>query len=429
MREIPRVYFPVERTGKESDQDKDLKYMMNLDGLVDPIETATLAVHQWLREMDKQGILKAIPIEEPVVPEGDKAYVLRGKFISYEDEISEMRERVPEVLIPKVWNLEEFSRSPSFPVMLKDPTYNRGQCKYLIEDKRQWRRFLRFLDAKSVMKITPERKQDLKWMRGVGSSGLTLGFFEDPNFVSDHDSLKEDGRYDSELQLARDYYKQVLRKEALSLQHQGADFKKAFFQSVHLQEFIETPGDHYTTYRVLVTATGDIVAAALFYGVHRKSEEKKINDGSVESSDWSVDILGMTGHSDYLRSRDVRSNLAQAGEFILLKINEASDVTQHERTDEEREILSEHRLDVAHPILPPILEQQAVHIAKTVGRKKGLYLGIDFIQSRDGKFYWLETNTGPGLTILDMPTADAVTYMHKRAIEGILKQDEAEHHS
>lgn len=402
---------------------------MNPDGIVDPIETATFAVHQWLREMDKQGILKVIPIEEPVVPEGDHEYVLRGKFISYEDEISEMRKRVPEVLIPRVWNLEEFTRSPSFPVMLKDPTYDRGQCKYLIENKIQWRRFLRFLNAKSVMKITPEKKQELKWMRGIGSSGITLGFFEDSSFVSDHDRLKEDGRYDGELQLAREYYKKVLREQALSLQQHGADFKKFFFNSVHLQEFIETPGDHYTTYRVLITATGDIVAAALFYGVHRKSEEKKIDDGSVESFDSSIDILGKTGHSDYLKSRDVRSNLAQAGKFIPLRINEASDVTTRKRTDEEREILSEHGLDVAHPTLPSILEQQAVHLAKTVGRKKGLYLGIDFIQSRDRKFYWLETNTGPGLTILDMPTADAVTYMHKRAIEGILKQDEAEHNS
>jgi hypothetical protein len=143
------------------------------------------------------------------------------------------------------------------------------------------------------------------------------------------------------------------------------------------REVIETPSDHYTSYRVVATAAGTLVAAGLLYSSHTKNDAKVVvsNRGELE-----------TDHSEtYLASRDIRSNLSCGGNIIPLMGDDRAPVNE-----EAHDILDAHGIDPYQPELPESIREQASQIAVNHARPTGLFFGFDFM----GDGYFIESNSG-----------------------------------
>lgn len=167
--------------------------------------------------------------------------------------------------------------------------------------------------------------------------------------------------------------------------------------SFTFKEFIDTPGDHFTSYRVIVSARGKIMASAILYSGHSKDNPE------YKTSGRDPETLGMAGtrllsYLDteespyYLHSRRFTSNIAGGGGCIPLNPTERS----RNISDAERSILMSHGISEAAE-LPELIADQASRIGASLGRKMGLVVGIDFIQDKEGNVYYLETNAGPGV--------------------------------
>jgi len=148
---------------------------------------------------------------------------------------------------------------------------------------------------------------------------------------------------------------------------------------VVMREYIETPSEYFTSYRIVATPDS-VVAAGLLYSVHTKAEAKAINTGGSE--------LSSPDSPFYLASRDVRSNVALGGSIIPL-MGENREHT----SSKEREILAAHGIDPNNPAVPAAILEQTPSISRNYGRVIDVHYGIDFIG--DGVF--LECNGGPGL--------------------------------
>ena len=185
--------------------------------------------------------------------------------------------------------------------------------------------------------------------------------------------------------------------------------------------FIETPGDRYTSYRVLASAHGNILAAGLTYSSHTKQDalvtaehpEKKELELTLKGCAGTnyFSLLSATESPFYIAARKVTSNLFGGGSVIVLNPTEKS----KQATDDEKHILEAHGIDPEDPRLPDDLVAPSIEIAKTIGRRRHPYVGIDFIQGGDETKYYLETNTGPGLEVyscakLGRPATDAEPY-------------------
>ena len=150
------------------------------------------------------------------------------------------------------------------------------------------------------------------------------------------------------------------------------------------QQFIETPSSHYTSFRTLVSYSGEILASGLFYSRHKKNT-KKMEHQSILSSGEPHDMLLDPSMPPFLDATDHRSNLAREGICLPLK----RDI----RRPEQEEILREHGINPENPVLPKDLQGHIQDIARTHGRQWGAMLAIDFIRSsEDGTHYFLEAN-------------------------------------
>lgn len=163
------------------------------------------------------------------------------------------------------------------------------------------------------------------------------------------------------------------------------------------QEFIETPSDRYTSYRVMVSALGKIMASGLSYSEPKAKMGKYTTDRPhfecyVEFDLPPEDLLTNPKSRFYLGAKRVVSNVAQGGRSIVLDPTERS----KPMIDGDKEILLAHGLDPEHPSLPEDIKIMAQKIGVTLGREMDLVVGIDFIQGAGGNYY-LETNGHPGL--------------------------------
>lgn len=158
------------------------------------------------------------------------------------------------------------------------------------------------------------------------------------------------------------------------------------------QEYIETPSDYFTTYRVLISCTGTIFASRLNYSENTKDSLDLLVPQTTTG--WHKrDILISKDSPFYLSSKKVVSNQSANGGGIVLDPLP----TSKKPSVLEEEILTNHNLDPFHPSLPVVIRDYSIAIAKYLGsRKKGLIFGIDWIQSKDDQFYYLETNLSPG---------------------------------
>lgn len=156
-----------------------------------------------------------------------------------------------------------------------------------------------------------------------------------------------------------------------------------------LREFIPTPSDRYTSYRVLVDGGGNVLASGLLY--------------SQQTTYCNKSILGPVGDSQDrfgIRSNmftpftDIRSNLNAGGEVIPLM----GQYAQLPKSPHEAQILQAHGIDPNQPETPADVLQQARNIGELVCKRAGLVVGVDFLADadRDNEPFFLEYNGWPG---------------------------------
>jgi hypothetical protein len=163
------------------------------------------------------------------------------------------------------------------------------------------------------------------------------------------------------------------------------------------REFISTPSDRYTSYRIVLSASGEPIAAGLLYSGHTKDQKKVIEvprDRTWDQiGDNMLDGLENPISPFFLNARDTRSNINQGGGVIpLMGGRNARHITL-----EEEGILSEHGVDPRHIQVAHKLLEQVTIIGENIGKYYGMAVGVDFMQDvKTGKFYFLEANSGPG---------------------------------
>ena len=164
--------------------------------------------------------------------------------------------------------------------------------------------------------------------------------------------------------------------------------------SFYTQELIETPSDRYTSYRVLVTPEGEILASELFYSEPKDSMPTMQKEGKyVEAGSSLLEYFEMVESPFYLAAKNVFSNRSQGGNGIVLDGNKYS----RPPNEVEKKILTAHGLDASQPRLASEIREKSQAAAHELAATTDLVVGIDWIQQADtGKFYFLEVNPGPG---------------------------------
>lgn len=161
--------------------------------------------------------------------------------------------------------------------------------------------------------------------------------------------------------------------------------------SIRFQEFIETTSSRFTSYRILATATGTILASELLYSRHdKKAGKQDVNNTNLQGG-LLVDQLRSKRGPYCLYARRFTSNVNRGGKAIPLNGEEGFKPTR-----KQKEILLSH--GISKVVLPDELASIASTVAKTLGRQIGLVVGEDFIQEEGtGNFYYLEANNFPSL--------------------------------
>jgi hypothetical protein len=250
---------------------------------------------------------------------------------------AEIKAAVPSIAIPSSETYEEFNEHPHFPILAKQVGASQGVNKYLLENPDQWERMKRYVTGVGPFRAVDETENPIPEPQRNQTRGYS---------------------YD---------------------------------------QFIETPGEHYTSYRVLVSATGEVMASSLHYSAETKDDEQPLTTpGSVHELDMIgaslSDYLTAPDSLVYLGARSVVSNRSKGGNGIVLDPTPESKPT----SDKDKSVLRDHGLDEDKPQLPEIIREQSQALAQAFGKQQGIVLGIDWIQDKEtGEFYFLELNAGP----------------------------------
>jgi|GEM_PF-2573587 len=171
-----------------------------------------------------------------------------------------------------------------------------------------------------------------------------------------------------------------------------------------MQQYIESPGESPSTYRVLVDCTGHIVTSQLSYGPPKK-EGLRLNGAQHRRDDDPSRFLETPGNKHFLDARAIASNtmiLHQNDTTTGGRITLNPLPISHPYSKVEKQLLKDHGLHQEQPVLPP----EIVKVASAIGREMGmegdqiheLLLGLDFVQDKHtGRHYFLEANRRPSL--------------------------------
>ena len=148
------------------------------------------------------------------------------------------------------------------------------------------------------------------------------------------------------------------------------------------EEYIETPSDFYTSFRILADGYGNI-----HYGTLLRSPVKK--GGKRISSPDSFEPLKNPNSRFYLNSPSIVSNAAQGGIGIQLNGEAVLDPIN-------RQVLIDHGINPDNPRIPESMEQKASKVGKIM---KTMYpfTGVDFVDNLSLEDLFLEANNGPTL--------------------------------
>lgn len=161
------------------------------------------------------------------------------------------------------------------------------------------------------------------------------------------------------------------------------DYKKEFHQNMRIQKFIKTPTEYYTSLRVLVSSSGDILASSLKYSGGNSNSNRKFY-GLFDR------YLQDPSSPYFLNSESIVSNTVAGGNSILLESDNYSEL--------EREILIAHDIDPENPIVPLNVAKACTDIAVCCKREIGAICGLDFIYDDEDKTWkYLEEHEYPML--------------------------------
>lgn len=147
------------------------------------------------------------------------------------------------------------------------------------------------------------------------------------------------------------------------------------------QQVINTPTEHKTYMRVLISASGDVLGASLKYS--KVSEEKAEPRTEMEEYFWNP-------KSEYYLGSNGMFNYYSGGGNINL--------SDSRLTFSEREILKAHDIDPDNPAVPADVLEVAANIASKCNKELGIMCGIDFIMDvKDNKWYYLENQAFPAI--------------------------------
>lgn len=202
-------------------------------------------------------------------------------------------------------------------------------------------------------------------------------------------------------------------------------------EGYEVREFITTPSEHYTSYRVVTSPEG-IIAAGLLYSAHKKNEMQVIQGFNPNYQPITLDTnmwgrSPMTAFEDprsplFLQALDARSNVDCGGNCIPLMGE-----NRRKTTVAEEVILEAHGIDPENPMLPERISEPAMSVARKVGRIASLVSGIDFLDDEQLTTAWfLEHNPLPGTSTWNacwnagQSTDQAIREMHDAALNTLV---------
>ncbi len=199
----------------------------------------------------------------------------------------------------------------------------------------------------------------------------------------------------------------INRSDQIDVLQRYADKYGSFMLDTWSTEpYIETPGGVNSSYRVVVTSTGLVIASALLYQPREEGkkaevpfEEEHIDRGMPFTPYTRRDNKdGWHSFADresewFLGADAVTSNVSTGGSIVPLKI--AGELgTDAKLTDKQKEVLKSH--GIIDQETPADILKASEAIGKGVGPEFSILMGIDFLQDKDGIHHLLEINPFPG---------------------------------
>lgn len=191
-----------------------------------------------------------------------------------------------------------------------------------------------------------------------------------------------------------------VKKEDLRSDNEYSAEKSWFFE-----EYIDTPSDFYTSFRVVADCFGKVHHGVLIRSSERKSmrkiEDSMIVAGTRVTPENFIEFYALPGAENeailncpssplYLGAKSIVSNVRKGGKAIPLNSSKVID-------PEDREILLTHNINPDDPSIPEVLIDTTAKIG-VISRGDYPFVGVDFILRKDGQFSYLETNFGPAIS-------------------------------
>lgn len=174
------------------------------------------------------------------------------------------------------------------------------------------------------------------------------------------------------------------------------------------QQLIETPTNHKTYMRVLMSASGDVMGASLKYS--RVSSSKREPEGIFEP-------FFCDENSEYFLNCSGMFNYYSEGGNISF--------SQPRYSFENSRILQEHGIDPSAPTIPDDVLEVASNIATKCNQELGIMSGIDFILNKyDNKWYYLEIQAFPAIE--EWAVTKGIRKIKRGGIEEYIKYCELE---
>ena len=157
-------------------------------------------------------------------------------------------------------------------------------------------------------------------------------------------------------------------------------YKEAFSCTI-FQQFIDTPTNHNTYMRVLMSASGDVMGASLKYSMGVKENRPAM--GVLEKHFWDPNS------EYYLNCQGMFGYYSGGGNISF---------AQPRYSTEKQTILQAQGLDPNKPTVPTEVVEVSDEIMSKCNKELGIICGIDFIQDKnDGKWYYLENQAFPAI--------------------------------
>lgn len=350
--------------------------------------------------------------ESITISEDSRDFMAGSKSLPRDQEEAVLRAVVPDIAIPETADFETYDRNPFFPAVAKNHEVDGGLFKYLLERPEQWTAMRKLVVGEPLLEV---RAEDLAEYQAVQKQAAAA-FRDNPQDSAEYQNWK---------QHLASWHSYV---EASRNPLQGRNFMDFF----GYQKFIDTPSDHFSSYRVLTSASGDILASSLYYSDGRASDLQprviskpphELGRGVEGVFEYLLDPQSLA----YMAPRSFQSNSSKGGHGVVL------DPTEHAkpRTEHDNEVLAAHGLSTEYPELPQKIRAASSVIGRTLGRRLGIVVGIDWIQEKEtGTLNYLEINAGPGSVAFAeanydryqaASAAEVSRDMHFAALESLVK--------